>query len=670
MVSANHNSLNARSNLQSPAQSCRPIGRRVKPWAGALGGGTHACLSLAAMLSILSLPTLWARAAAAIVATPTATAASTPTLAATPSAVSAATHRDPPSCQTVRFSDVGWTDVTATTALVAQLLRSIGYSPTVTVLSVPVTFASIQNNDIDVFLGNWMPAQEGDRGRYVQDGSVVVIRANLIGAKYTLAVPAYTYAAGLKDFKDIQRFGPALSDSIYGIEPGNDGNRHVLEMLKQNQFGLGGFKLIESSEQGMLAQVERAYRDRQPIVFLAWEPHPMNMRFDLKYLAGGDEAFGPNFGGATIYTVTRKGYGAECPNIGRLLTNLEFSLRGESEMMAAILDRHEPPDLAATEWLKANPTATKAWLDGVLTVEGRPANAALAHSTPPPRPGGFEQWIVSHKIPVGDGMAVAIDYVKKHGTYLFDGISIVIRGMVDGLTALLRALPAPALIAAFAVLAWLLRRSLPLAAFVALALLFILNQGYWLATLETLSLVMVATLASTAIGVPVGIAAAHRPRLFAALRPVLDLMQTLPTFVYLIPTLVLFGLGVVPGLISTVIFALPAPIRLTHLGISSVPKPLIEAGEAFGATPMQLLWKVELPSAASTIVAGITQCIMLSLSMVVIAALVGAGGLGVPVVRALNSVQVGMGFEAGFTIVLLAIILDRVSRPKERGARR
>jgi len=578
--------------------------------------------------------------------------------------------RDPVTCQTVRFSDVGWTDVTATTALVTQLLRSIGYSPTVTVLSVPVTFASVQNNDIDVFLGNWMPAQEADRARYVEDGSVVVIGPNLTGAKYTLAVPAYTYAAGLRDFKDIQRFAPALNESIYGIEPGNDGNRHVLEMLKQSQFGLGGFKLIESSEQGMLAQVERAYRDKKPIVFLAWEPHPMNMRFDLKYLAGGDEVFGPNFGGATIYTVTRKGYSAECPNMGRLLANLKFTLRGESEMMAAILDRHEAPEIAATEWLKANPTSTKAWLEGVLTFEGRPAASALAHTAPPPRPGGFEQWVVSHKIPVGDGMAVAIDYVKTHGTYLFDGISIVIRGMVNGVTALLRAVPAPILIVAVAALAWALRRSLSLALFVALALLFILNQGYWLATLETLSLVMVATLASTAIGVPLGIAAAHRPRLFAALRPALDLMQTLPTFVYLIPTLVLFGLGVVPGLISTVIFALPAPIRLTHLGISSVPKPLIEAGEAFGATPMQLLWKVELPSAASTIVAGITQCIMLSLSMVVIAALVGAGGLGVPVVRALNSVQVGMGFEAGFTIVLLAIILDRISRPKERGVSR
>ncbi len=579
-------------------------------------------------------------------------------------------RRDPPSCQTVRFSDVGWTDVTSTTALTAQLLRSIGYLPTVTVLSVPVTFASLQNNDLDIFLGNWMPAQAGDRAHYVEDGTVVVVGANLTGAKYTLAVPAYTYAAGLKDFKDIQRFAPELNDSIYGIEPGNDGNRHVLEMLKQNQFGLAGFKLIESSEQGMLAQVERAYHDTKPVVFLAWDPHPMNMRFDLKYLTGGDELFGPNFGGATIYTVTRKGYSAACPNIGRLLSNLKFTLRGESEMMAAILEGHEPADVAATEWLKANPTATKAWLNGVLTFEGRPATSELAHALPPPRPGGFEQWIVSHKIPVGDSMAVAIDTIKKHGTFLFDGISIVIRGMVNGLTALLHAVPAPLLIVAVAVLAWVLRRSIPLAAFVALALLFILNQGYWLATLETLSLVMVATLASTALGVPLGIAAAHRPRLFAALRPVLDLMQTLPTFVYLIPTLVLFGLGVVPGLISTVIFALPAPIRLTHLGISSVPKPLIEAGEAFGATPMQLLWKVELPSAASTIIAGITQCIMLSLSMVVIAALVGAGGLGVPVVRALNSVQVGMGFEAGFTIVLLAIILDRMSRPQERGAPR
>ena len=470
-----------------------------------------------------------------------------------------------------------------------------------------------------------------------------------------------------KDFSDIRRFGPQLNDSIYGIEPGNDGNRLVLKMLKQNQFGLGDFKLIESSEQGMLAQVERAYRDKEPIVFLAWEPHPMNMRFDIKYLSGGDAVFGPNFGGATIYTVTRKGYSAECPNMGRLLANLKFTLRGESEMMAAILDRHEQPDDRGGRMAEGESRG------GAGLARGR----AHLRRTSGERRAGARGAAAAHAAASSNGWSItrfrwAMPWrwpstpSRRTARSSFDGISIVIRGTVVGVTALLRALPAPLLIVAIAALAWVLRRSWPLAVFVALALLFILNQGYWSATLETLALVLVATLASAAVGVPLGIAAAHRPRLFAAMRPVLDLMQTLPTFVYLIPTLVLFGLGVVPGLISTVIFALPAPIRLTHLGISSVPRPLIEAGEAFGATPMQLLWKVELPSAASTIIAGITQCIMLSLSMVVIAALVGAGGLGVPVVRALNSVQVGMGFEAGFTIVLLAIILDRISRPKER----
>jgi len=639
-VSANQISLNDHSKSEVHGQSCRPGCAQVKRCEAPVG--RYQAFVLCFFLMAI----------------------------ASSHAAEVRSSGEPASCRSVRFSDVGWTDVTATTALVGQLLRSIGYSPSITVLSVPVTFASLQNKDIDVFLGNWMPAQEADRSRYVADGSVVVVGPNLEGAKYTLAVPAYAYDAGLKDFKDINRFATELNNSIYGIEPGNDGNRLVLKMLKEGEFGLSDFKLVESSEQGELAQVERAYRSKQPIVFLAWEPHPMNMRFDLKYLNGGDAVFGPHYGGATIYTVTRRGYSAECPNIGHLLTSLKFDLRGESEMMAAILDRHEQPDIAATEWLKANPTATEAWLAGVLTFDGKPAYAALAHSALPPRPGGFEQWVISHKIPVGDTMAVAIDTIKTHGTFVFDGISIVIRGMVDGVTAVLRMLPAPALIMGLATLAYALRRSWTLTAFVALALLFILNQGYWIATLETLSLVLVATLASAAIGVPLGIAAAHRPRLFAALRPVLDLMQTLPTFVYLIPTLVLFGLGVVPGLISTVIFALPAPIRLTHLGISSVPQPLIEAGQSFGATPMQLLWKIELPSAATTIIAGITQCIMLSLSMVVIAALVGAGGLGVPVVRALNSVQVGMGFEAGFTIVLLAIILDRMSRPKQRGVSR
>ncbi len=573
---------------------------------------------------------------------------------------------DPPSCKLVRLSDIGWTDVTSTTALFSALVRELGYDAQVTVLSVPVTYASMKNKDIDVFLGNWMPSMEGDRKAYVEDHSIEVIGANLTGAKYTLAVPAYTYEAGLHGFADIRRFAPQLKQAIYGIEPGNDGNRLVLGMIRQNLFGLGDFKLIESSEQGMLAEVERAIHDHEPVVFLAWDPHPMNMRFDLRYLAGGDAVFGPNFGGANIYTNTRAGYSQACPNLGKLLKNLKFTLAGESRMMDAILNLHQQPEAAAKAWLKANPTAVRAWLDGVTTFDGRPALAALQSNGEAVGAVGFEQWMSGHKIPVGDAVAVAIEFVKTHGRSLFDGISALIRGSVDGLTTLLRAVPSPILILGIGALTWFLRRSAALVIFVMGALLFIINQGYWQATLETLSLVMVAAAVSAAIGIPLGIAAAHSPRLFAAMRPVLDLMQTLPTFVYLIPTLVLFGLGVVPGLISTVIFALPAPIRLTHLGISSVPKALIEAGEAFGATRAQMLWKVELPSAAPTIIAGVTQCIMLSLSMVVIAALVGAGGLGVPVVRALNTVQVGMGFEAGFVIVLLAIILDRISRPAEK----
>jgi choline ABC transporter permease protein len=334
--------------------------------------------------------------------------------------------------------------------------------------------------------------------------------------------------------------------------------------------------------------------------------------------------------------------------------------------MADMLDRHQPAEVAAASFLKANPDTVAAWLEGVTTFDGRPALAAMRGTAKLSGRFSLERWLADHKIPVGDSVAVVIEYVKTHGRALFNGISLAIRGSVDGLTALLRAIPSPLLVLGAALLSWFLRRSWPLVAFVVAALLFIMNQGYWEPTLETLSLVIVAAVVSTLIGVPLGIAAAHRPRLYSWMRPVLDLMQTLPTFVYLIPTLVLFGLGVVPGLISTVIFALPAPIRLTQLGISSVPKSLIEAGQAFGATQTQMLWKVELPSAAPTILAGVTQCIMLSLSMVVIAALVGAGGLGVPVVRALNTVQVGMGFEAGFVIVLLAIVLDRISRPADK----
>jgi len=585
----------------------------------------------------------------------------------------AATHAgaslEPATCRSVRLADAGWTDVTVTTALLNEVLRELGYEPTTTLLSVPVTFASMRAGNIDVFLGNWMPAQARDRQPYIDDGSVEVVRANLTGAKYTLAVPGYTYAAGLRSFADIARFGPQLGYAIYGIEPGNDGNNHILTLIGHDAYGLAAFHLVASSEQGMLAQVERAIRAHAPIVFLAWDPHPMNLEFDLRYLRGGESVFGPDFGGASIYTLARAGLLTRCPNLGQLLRNLKFSLEGESEVMGAILDRHQTPPLAAAAWLKAHPQVVASWLRGVSTFDGRPALAAVAASDTARRASSFESWMSGHKIPVGDAVAVLVERLKTHGSGLFDGISAIARGSVNGVTALLRAIPSPIVIFGTAALAWILRRSAVLVVFVTAALLFIMNQGYWVPTLETLSLVIVATLICIVIGVPVGITAAHRPGFSSALRPILDLMQTLPTFVYLIPTLVLFGLGVVPGLISTVVFALPAPIRMTELGIRSVPKPLLEAGEAFGATRLQRLWKVELPSAAPSMAAGITQCIMLSLSMVVIAALVGAGGLGVPVVRALNTVQLAMGFEAGFVIVLLAIILDRLSRPRERDPR-
>jgi glycine betaine/proline transport system permease protein len=271
-------------------------------------------------------------------------------------------------------------------------------------------------------------------------------------------------------------------------------------------------------------------------------------------------------------------------------------------------------------------------------------------------------WLTDHKIPLGRWINSLVDLLNAHAAGLFDFISWVLGGLIDGMTDALVAVPPFVLVALLALLAWVLHRSWQLVALVVVSLLLIINLGYWQETLETLALVVSATVMCMLIGVPVGILAAHHPRFYTFLRPILDLMQTIPTFVYLIPTLILFGLGVVPGLISTVIFALPAPVRLTYLGVSRVPKPLIEAGESFGASRSQLLWKVELPHAMPTIMAGLTQCIMLSLSMVVIAALVGADGLGKPVVRALNTVNVARGFEAGLAIVLVAIMLDRLCR--------
>jgi glycine betaine/proline transport system permease protein len=270
-----------------------------------------------------------------------------------------------------------------------------------------------------------------------------------------------------------------------------------------------------------------------------------------------------------------------------------------------------------------------------------------------------------YKLPLGDYTERGVDWLVDNGASFFDAFSESLEWFINIFTSALLWFHPLAFIGAIVALAFGIHRSVSLVIYVIVALLLIWNLGYWVETMQTLALVLNATLVGMIVVLPIGIYAAHHPRFYKALRPVLDLMQTVPTFVYLIPTLTLFGLGVVPGLISTVIFAIAAPIRLTYLGISEVPKEMLEAGESFGATKSQLLLRIELPAAASSIAAGITQCIMLSLSMVVIAALVGADGLGKPVVRALNTVDIASGFEAGLAIVLLAILLDRMFKQRE-----
>ncbi len=280
-------------------------------------------------------------------------------------------------CDKVTFSDVGWTDITATTAATSLVLEALGYETETKVLSVPVTYTGLAAGDIDVFLGNWMPTMEADLAPYRDAKTVETVRTNLEGAKYTLATNEAGAALGIKDFKDIAAHKDALEGKIYGIEPGNDGNRLILDMITSGPFGLDGFEIVESSEAGMLAEVGNKDGAAAPIVFLGWEPHPMNANFKMSYLTGGDDYFGPNLGGAVVDTNVRAGYVAECANTGKLLSNLSFTLPMENEIMGAILNDGTDAREAAKAWLAANPDAWGAWLDGVTTKDGGDAKAAV-----------------------------------------------------------------------------------------------------------------------------------------------------------------------------------------------------------------------------------------------------------------------------------------------------
>ena len=547
-------------------------------------------------------------------------------------------------CRLVRFADVGWTDSTVTTAVVSTYLRALGYQTTVTQASVPVTFRALKSQDLDVFLGNWMPSMAADIKPYTDDGSVDTLPHPLLsGAKYTLAVPDYVAASGVRSFSDLARFRDRFQGKIYGIEPGNDGNRLLLKMIESHDFGLSDWKLLESSEQAMLAQVLQAYRQQEWVVFLGWAPHPMNTKMSLTYLKGGDAYFGSDSGSAQVFMNTRRGLSEECPELGRFLSQLTFSMESVNELMAMVLDQKLSPEAAAVRWLNAHPNP---WNSSLQTPDRRLHTFHDKES--PLKQQRFGLW-------VQDLVETFVHHFDSRTHALSQAVS---QHLQAGINTLVKA-PAELIGGGLCLLLALVRRRLLPIFYAAVALFLVHALGYWRETLETLSLILLASTWALSFGIPLGVLSAKFRIFHRVLQPMLDIMQTLPTFVYLIPALMLFGLGLTPGLIATFIFVLPIPIRLTYLGLSAMPKALHELGLAFGANAWQRLWNIELPYAWPTIRTAISQSLMLSLSMVVIAALVGADGLGKPVVQALNTIDIAKGFEAGLAIVILALALDR-----------
>ncbi|MGV1753178.1 choline ABC transporter substrate-binding protein [Agrobacterium sp. CG674] len=295
------------------------------------------------------------------------------------SCASPALAADAPECKTIRMSDPGWTDITATNGVASVVLEALGYQPDIKTLSVPIGYQSMKNGDIDVFLGNWMPAQKSFVDDLNAAKAVEVIGQNLEGAKFTLAIPSYMAEKGIKDFADLAKHGDEFEKKIYGIEPGAPANQNIQKIIADEKFGLKGWELVESGEQAMLSQVDRAGKSKKGIVFLAWAPHPMNEKFSIEYLSGGDDYFGPNFGGAQVYTLARTGWSTQCPNATALLKNLKFDVSMENKLMGEILDGQTATD-AATAWLKANPQAIDTWLSGVTTLDGKPGVDAVKAS--------------------------------------------------------------------------------------------------------------------------------------------------------------------------------------------------------------------------------------------------------------------------------------------------
>ncbi|WP_432754819.1 choline ABC transporter substrate-binding protein [Pseudomonas sp. WMBT8] len=277
-------------------------------------------------------------------------------------------------CETVKMADPGWSDIAATNAIAGVLLSGMGYKAKIDTLAVPITFGGLKDGQVDVFLGNWMPAQQGFYDKFVANGDVVQLAKNLEGTQFTLAVPDYVWEAGVRDFADLNKFADKFDKKIYGIGSGAPANLSLQEIIKKNDFDLGQWKLIESSEQAMLAEVSRAVKRERFVTFLGWTPHPMNVQLKMRYLKGGEKYFGDT---GNVYTLTRKGYAQACPNVARLLTNLTFTQDMENSIMAEVVNNKVSNADAAKAWIKANPAVLDKWLEGVETLDGQDALAAV-----------------------------------------------------------------------------------------------------------------------------------------------------------------------------------------------------------------------------------------------------------------------------------------------------
>ena len=290
--------------------------------------------------------------------------------------ISTALAADKPECRQVRMSDLGWTDIALTNTTAEIVLKALGYEPQQMLLALNVTYESLRNGQLDVFLGNWRPVQDLDYKAYFDDGSVIPVATNLTGAKYTLAVPKYVSDAGLKSFDDLQKFADKLDRKIYGIEPGS--NKPLLDMVEQKTHGLdAGWEVVESSEAAMLQQVRRAVTNQDFIEHLGWQPHPMNVNMEMAYLAGGDVEFGPDFGGATVRTIVRKGYPEDCPNVTKFLSNLVFDIEYENSGMNLIMSDGMEVPAAAASMMKDHPEKLDLWLKDVTTMDGKPGLEAV-----------------------------------------------------------------------------------------------------------------------------------------------------------------------------------------------------------------------------------------------------------------------------------------------------